>query len=717
MLTRRLIYLLGALSIILGLSLSLALPFLYKTSFEIEKYRSIHSLNTSTPGVVVLMQKNLSDYIKLYELINSSISNIDFTQNIIQGGFPLPQQLPMQLAITVTLLSASIQTSRGTSTEYSKTNVQVEGIDECDIVKNNDRYIFALLSHKKSIYIFDSFENKIISRIEFREPVWNRLIGLYLYKNQLILIGEISQYGTVLEVSRNIQFITPNISTVILVYDVSDVSKPILIKNFSVSGVYLSSRLNEPYLYIISTTNSFVNKMPVIPLINYMPVPVDKISVLSNVTGFYTNVLAIDLNTFNYDLSSYLTDPGSRIYMSNKHLYIVSTPVRIYPLAELFNRLYQVYLKYIPRETLDKLFRDPIKFYEEISNLDINVAQLSKELSNEIPREITVSDSTKVYVYDVNGLSIKPRSSFIINGSILDQFSMEEYKERYFIVATTQNLYKLTLTVQNITIPREYIQTIKEPITIIRINCSNTICVTAVYRDSQERSATTTQIPEIKIKEFPVVGVFPRMFMTSNNVYIIDIESNKVVSALTGLAENERIYSARLLLNIFYLVTFRTIDPLYAIDISNPEKPRILGYLKIPGVSIYLHPLYQDRLLGVGLEDNSVKISLFDISDPANIKEIAALKITNHHLPLQWDYHAFTIYRSKQIFIIPAMTFGKGDFIIINYTRDTLDVKDIIKVSAPLRSVYIGEKIYLISATSIKIYDINKGVEKEISLE
>ncbi|MGC9149150.1 MAG: hypothetical protein ACP5GI_06900, partial [Sulfolobales archaeon] len=72
MLTGRLIYLLGVLSIVLGLLLSLALPFLYKTSFEIEKYRSIHSLNTSTPGVVAPMKKNLSDYIKLYELINPS---------------------------------------------------------------------------------------------------------------------------------------------------------------------------------------------------------------------------------------------------------------------------------------------------------------------------------------------------------------------------------------------------------------------------------------------------------------------------------------------------------------------------------------------------------------------------------------------------------------------------------------------------------------------
>ena len=79
-----------------------------------------------------------------------------------------------------------------------------------------------------------------------------------------------------------------------------------------------------------------------------------------------------------------------------------------------------------------------------------------------------------------------------------------------------------------------------------------------------------------------------------------------------------------------YFVTYKQVDPLFSVDLSDPKKPKVLGELKIPGFSDYLHPYGDELLLGIGMdveEDgatvNGVKLSMFDISDPKDVKEVA----------------------------------------------------------------------------------------------
>ena len=99
----------------------------------------------------------------------------------------------------------------------------------------------------------------------------------------------------------------------------------------------------------------------------------------------------------------------------------------------------------------------------------------------------------------------------------------------------------------------------------------------------------------------------------------------EVVGQTPGLAEGERIFSARFLGDIGYIVTFRQVDPLFAIDLSNPESPKVLGELKIPGFSDYMHPLGDNHLLTIGRDideqtqrDNGTALQIFDVTDPAN---------------------------------------------------------------------------------------------------
>ena len=94
------------------------------------------------------------------------------------------------------------------------------------------------------------------------------------------------------------------------------------------------------------------------------------------------------------------------------------------------------------------------------------------------------------------------------------------------------------------------------------------------------------------------------------------------VGAVGGLGEGERIYGVRFMGERGYVVTFRQIDPLYTLDLSDPTAPKVVGELKIPGYSAYLHPVGENLLLGVGREAQNVKASLFDVSNLAAPREV-----------------------------------------------------------------------------------------------
>lgn len=114
---------------------------------------------------------------------------------------------------------------------------------------------------------------------------------------------------------------------------------------------------------------------------------------------------------------------------------------------------------------------------------------------------------------------------------------------------------------------------------------------------------------------------------SQNNLFILD-KDMKLAGELKGLAPGETIYAARFMGERGYLVTFETMDPLFAIDLSNPRAPKVLGELKIPGFSNYLHPLDAKHLLGIGQDTTlrqegdrefvmtkGLKLAIFEVGD------------------------------------------------------------------------------------------------------
>jgi len=153
----------------------------------------------------------------------------------------------------------------------------------------------------------------------------------------------------------------------------------------------------------------------------------------------------------------------------------------------------------------------------------------------------------------------------------------------------------------------------------------------------------------------------------STNVYVLD-GNLKVVGKLEGLAPGENLHSARFMGDRGYLVTFKKVDPLFVIDLKNPQNPQVLGKLKIPGYSDYLHPYDETHLIGVGKETveaekgdfawyQGVKLSLFDVSNVSQPKEIAKIEIGDRgtDTPVLQDHKAFLFSRSRNLLVLPIL--------------------------------------------------------------
>ena len=151
---------------------------------------------------------------------------------------------------------------------------------------------------------------------------------------------------------------------------------------------------------------------------------------------------------------------------------------------------------------------------------------------------------------------------------------------------------------------------------------------------------------------------------TQNNLYVLNMNLS-IVGSLENIAPGEAIDSARFIENRCYLATsIVKKDPFFVIDVENATEPKILGYLKIPGFTRYLHPYDESHMIGVGRsENNSVKISLFDVSNvsaPVEIDMYSVGGVWSDTLVLT-EHKAFLFERSKDLLAIPVSIGYYGD--------------------------------------------------------
>ena len=203
---------------------------------------------------------------------------------------------------------------------------------------------------------------------------------------------------------------------------------------------------------------------------------------------------------------------------------------------------------------------------------------------------------------------------------------------------------------------------------------------------------------------------------SSNALYILDKKLN-VTGKIEKLAPNEEVYSARFMGKTAYFVTYEQVDPLFSADLSDPENPKILGALKIPGFSDYLHGYGEGRLLGIGMEtdeagaQDGVKLSLFDISDPTDVTEVQKTVLEGFYATdLSYNYKLAAI-DSKQN-LIGFSAYGDGThYFIYRYDEKegfvcVLD-KEVNSYGSEIRGLYAGNRFYLVQGNAVESFDLN----------
>jgi inhibitor of cysteine peptidase len=187
---------------------------------------------------------------------------------------------------------------------------------------------------------------------------------------------------------------------------------------------------------------------------------------------------------------------------------------------------------------------------------------------------------------------------------------------------------------------------------------------------------------------------------TTNDVYVLN-DDLKQTGAILDLGLTERIYSARFVGDRGYLVTFRQTDPFYVLDLSDPEHPVRTGELKIPGFSSYLHPLTSELVLGVGSEDGKVKLSLFDVSNPANPQELDKYFLDEYWSEVSSNHHAFLQDPKHLAFFMPAGSKGY----IMSYRDRRLSLAKVASEAQPVRALYIDDALYLVGNNKIQVLE------------
>jgi len=181
--------------------------------------------------------------------------------------------------------------------------------------------------------------------------------------------------------------------------------------------------------------------------------------------------------------------------------------------------------------------------------------------------------------------------------------------------------------------------------------------------DGVFRVATTDGTPTAPAGEGPSGQGSSQSYVTTFG------DTSKVLLQLGqvgGLGKGERIYAVRFLGNLGYVVTFRQMDPLYVVDLSNPGRPVVKGALELLGYSAYLHPIGPGLLLGVGQDASDTghrlgtQATVFDVTNPSNPRMVQRYSLGGpSNSQVEFDPHAFLYWAPTKLAVVPVQEYGQ----------------------------------------------------------
>ncbi|MEL7566182.1 MAG: beta-propeller domain-containing protein [Dehalobacterium sp.] len=622
------------------------------------------SWNGSTK--TVLIEKGKLPVVGTYENLKKLLESSAYVQRSMR------KEMAKSTETAITSAVADQAASEAGSSDYSATNIQVQGVDEGDIIKTDGKYIYQVNNNRVIIVLAAPAEKMTITdTINFTNEEFSPQ-ELYVDKKHLVVIG--SSDGSRLmdqpKISPEANIyppVSPTNTLKVIIFDITDKNDISKIREVELEGNYVSSRKVDSQLYL--TANKYLDyyymtegqETDTVPLYRdtkmkdeYIKIPYQEICYFpGRLAPNYLLVAGLDLDQPDQEMkvSAYL-GAGENIYVTENNLYVA------------------------------------------VTGYQGNEAEQAKRI---LPQPETLDINTLVYKFSLNQGEVKYSAQGEVPGTILNQFSMDEYKG-YFRIATTKG---------------------------------------DTWRDDE--------------------------YTSKNNVYILD-ENMKITGKIEDIAPGEKIYSVRFMGGRGYMVTFKKVDPLFVIDLNDPKEPKILGALKIPGYSDYLHPYDENHIIGLGKDTvelsqkdgqgnetgtmafyQGMKIALFDVSNVAHpiqkYQEIIGDRGTDSDL--LHNHKALLFSREKNLMAFPVTVmeiknktsvqnnipeYGEiayqGAYVyqvdltkgfVLKGAITHLDPEDLVKAGYNWyssnrnveRIIYIGDTLYTLSKGMIKAHSLN----------
>lgn len=488
--------------------------------------------------------------------------------------------------------AANGSASKDDKDSFSETTTQVEGVSESDIVKTDGKYIYSLASKRGKLRIIKAG----------KEP--QEVSSITVNTDKFQSYGEMYIYKDRLVIIGNESEFYYNGKTKTLIYDISNPGSPKKLFELEQSGNYNTSRVIGDKLYLISNYSIGIRYIEESKPETYVPyikcedydaaVEPDSIHIVD------------DCERPNYTVvCSYSITDGS----------LVST-------KSVLGGTYTVYCS--------------------IKNIITAGYQNGYEAS--------------ISRFSIDNGKIELEAQGKIEGSLLNQFSIDEYNGNFRFVTTVSKDVKI----------------------------------------------------EARDNEFEVRNY--------NALFILNSEL-KQIGAIKNLAPDERVYSVRFMGDIAYFVTFRQVDPLFSADLSDPQNPKIIGALKIPGFSNYLYPYGEGLLLGIGQDADEktgrtggIKLSMFDISNPANVSEGSKTILQENYSEALYSHKAVIIEKQKDIIGFSVYGNEGSEYHIYGFKNGQFQRKAKIELGRAygnIRGLYINDEFYIVTENSVVVLNLD----------
>ena len=504
------------------------------------------------------------------------------------------------------------------SPDHSQTNVQVAGVDEPDFVKNDGRYIYVISGTMLTIVdAYPASSASIVSKTILEDSPDE----IFVNGDRLVLIthgfsddlsDRVMKKGENEAAYMRYQYSPSTPTTHAIFYDIADRARPKILKDFSIDGSYITARMTGTTMYLLSRESVYpYNDRIIIPAVREN----SKIVRTPDVYYFDNPEPRYEFTTItSFDVNGGATK-DAKTYLAGTDNIVYVSPDAMYVSYQRNNYQYRTMRTGSEPVSPVGISGGGTAGVSPATAPDFNT--LAEPDKQKLIQSIKAGEPEAIWIREVDQTVTVIHKIGISDGTIT-------WLAKGEVPGVLKNQFAMDEYAGNL------------------------------------RLATTSNI------------YTNRGSYEYNSVFVLD-SSMKTIGSLTHIAEQEKIYSTRFIGNRLYMVTFKRIDPFFVIDLSTPSAPKILGKLKIPGYSDYVHPYDSTHIIGIGKETGTndwggvstrgIKLALFDVADVEHPKQLDKVEIGDpgSDSAALSDHRAFLFDKEKNLLVIPAKVVRQGD--------------------------------------------------------